>query len=155
MKYRVLAFASAIALLFGTGTAGAAGKKASLHLKKLGVKIALPADSSVMDIGGTFTVQGGGTVVGVKKVDPKGFGPKTFEEAVAAMGDYSPTKVTEKKKTKGGWIIAFENKGGLGTNYFVWIRTKVAGKPYSCETTASTPDQAKKAIAACRSLKKA
>lgn len=148
-----LASALAVAALLVSASADA-GAKASLRLKKLGVTIALPADSSVMDIGGTLTVQGGGTVVGVKKVDPKGYGPKNFKEAVAAMDDYSPTKVSEKKKTKDGWIIAFENKGGMGTNYFVWIRKKFGGKPYSCETTCSTPDQAKKAVAACHSLKK-
>lgn len=138
-------------LFVATAATAAPGK---LQLKKLGLTIALPADSSVMDIGGNLTVQGGGTVVSVSKVNPKGFAPKNFKEAVEAMADYSPTKVTKKEKTKDGWLIAFENKGGLGKNYFVWIRRTIGGKPYACETTASTPDQAKKAIAACRSLTK-
>jgi len=130
----------------------APAKTAGLALKKLGLTIALPADSNVTDMGDSTMIQGGGTVVNVGVAGASD--PKDFAEAEKGMKDYSPTKVGEKTKTADGWVITFENKGGMGTNYFAWVRRTIGGKQIKCETTASTADQQAKAVAACKSLTK-
>jgi len=135
--------------------AAAAPAGGGLKLPALGLTIDLPADSSVNEMLGSFMVQGGGTVVSVSEVKADNTAAaKTFEDAKKAMGDYSPKKTTKEEKTADGWNIQFQNDGGMGANYFVWVRRTIDGKQIQCETTASSTEQADKAAAACASLKK-
>ncbi len=126
---------------------------APLSLPLVGLTVEMPANSSVSKMMGSQMVQGGGTVFTVKEEKP-GKGDKDLAAAKKAAAMYSPLKFTREETLPDGYVIAFENKGGMGMNYFVNVRRTIDGKVYKCETTASTPEQGKKAEAACLSLKK-
>ncbi|MDF1562469.1 MAG: hypothetical protein P1V51_05455 [Deltaproteobacteria bacterium] len=127
---------------------------APLVLSKLGLKLDLPADATVMDMLGVQVVTGGGTVVSVSAVKPEGIAPETFAEAKAARDDFSPTKVGKEEETADGWLLTFENEGGGVSNYWVWMRRTLEGQAYECKATVGSPEQAARAEAACASLRK-
>lgn len=126
-----------------------------LALPLVGLTVDLPADSSVSKMLGSQMVQGGGTVISVKEQKAGPSDDKDLAAAKKSAAMYSPTKFTREEKLADGYVLSFENKGGVGTNYFVIVRRTIGGKVYKCETTASQPEQGKKAEAACLSLKKA
>ncbi len=137
------------------GAAKPAGKKAAsgeVSLDKLGLKADAPGGSKVGDgpLGDGVMIQGPNLVVTIEEA-----GDMTPADLAAAKEDadmYSPLNWKEEKLAD-GWLVAFENKGGMGTNYWVKSRRTIGGKDYVCGTTASNPDQQKNAIAACKSLR--
>jgi len=117
----------------------------------VGLQAQLPEMSQVSDaIGG-----GGVMIVGLAPVnilDGKDK-PKTIEAAKKDAEMFNPTNFKEEKLSD-GWILTFENKGSMGTNYWLKARREIDGKPYVCETSVSKPEQVEGAIKICKSLKK-
>ncbi|MBI5542855.1 MAG: hypothetical protein HY901_03130 [Deltaproteobacteria bacterium] len=120
-------------------------------LEKLGLKLEGPKLKS-REGDGHWTLEGDGLMFTVGK--PSDFAPKTYEEAKGAKADYSPEHVTKEEKLEDGWNIQFENRGAMGSNYFVWIRRTIGGTPFICETTASSAEQASKIAKICLSMAK-
>jgi len=126
---------------------------APLDLPKLGLKADAPAGSTVNDaiIGGGHLVMGPGLVVNV--LEASDTQPKTVEDAKGEADLFSPKNLKEEKLAD-GWVLTFDNEGGLGKNYFAHVRRDIGGKAIWCETTASAPEQQTGAVNFCKSLKK-
>lgn len=124
----------------------------ALALPKLGLTMDAPAGSTAGDeIGGDgHMIQGPDLVVVVALA--KDSQPKTLAEQKTDSEMYGPLNWKEESLAD-GWAVAFENKGGAGTNYWVIVRREIGGKAYRCDTTASRPEQGANALAACKSLK--
>ena len=124
----------------------------ALTLTKYNLKMDAPAGSAVEDaiVGEGHMVQGPDLVVTVEEASESR--PATAEKAQEEAADYTPENA-KIEALADGWILTFENKGGMGTNYFVQSRREIGGKAYWCETTASKPEQQTNAVAACKSLK--
>jgi hypothetical protein len=127
----------------------AAGGK--LALDKLNLTATAPAETTVGDgIGGSgVMVTGPGLVVIVDAASDSR--PKDLAAAKKDAEMYTP-KNPKDEKLADGWAFTYENTGGMGTNYFVNVRRDIGGKPYWCETTASTPEQQTAALDFCKSL---
>jgi hypothetical protein len=124
-----------------------------MTLEKVGgLKIDVPAGSTVGDaVGGKGAmIQGPDLVVSVEEASDTR--PKTLEDAKKEADMYTPKNIKEETLPD-GWVLTFENEGGMGKNYFVNVRRDIGGKAYWCETTASKPEQQANAVAACKSLK--
>lgn len=133
--------------------APAEAKAGPLELTKVGLKMNAPAGSTVGDqiAGSGVTVQGPNLVVSVEEASETR--PKTGEDAQKEADMYSP-KNAKVEALPDGWALTFDNEGGMGKNYFVNVRRDLGGKSYWCETTASSPEQQKNALEACKSLTK-
>lgn len=135
-----------------TSASKSAEKAAPMKLDKLGgITIDVPAGTKLSEMAGSQMLQGPGLVVGVEVAGQ--FAPETLAAELEEAKDmYSATKVTQEE-VEGGWHVTFENKGGMGTNYWVKSHVTIGGKAYTCGTTASRPDQQANALAACKTLK--
>ncbi len=137
----------------GSGSGSKSGPE-TVTLKKVdGIKATLPAGANIRDgIGGKgVMIQAPGLVVSI--ISAGANDPKTAAEAKKGASMYSPKKMRTEKLSD-GWAMTFENKGGMGTNYFVKVRRELGGKAYMCTTTASKPAQQKNALKVCKGLKK-
>jgi hypothetical protein len=135
----------------GSDKAAAAGP---VELAKLGLEADAPAGSKVGDgpLGDGAMVQGPDLVVAVEEASDM-----TPADVAAAKQDadmYSPAKWTEVP-VDNGYLVTFENTGGMGTNYWVKSRLDIGGKAYTCDTTASSAVQQANAVAFCKSLRAA
>jgi hypothetical protein len=123
-----------------------------MKIEALGLMIDVPAGSTMSEMAGSQLIKGDGLVVGVKAA-----GQFTAETLAAELEEakdmYTATNVTQEE-VEGGWHVTFENKGGMGTNYWVKSHLTFDGKAYTCGTTSSTKEQQAAALAACKSLKK-
>jgi hypothetical protein len=143
-----------LVVTIGCSKSGDSGDKpAPLTLAKLGLQAEAPAGSNVGDgiMGDGLLIQGEDLVVSVELASAKR--SKTIKEDQADTSMYSPINVKTENLTD-GWIHSFENKGPMGTNYFVHARREISGKTYWCETTSSSPEQRQNALNFCKSLKK-
>jgi hypothetical protein len=133
--------------------APAGAKAGPVELTKVGLKMNAPAGSTVGDqiAGSGVTVQGPNLVVNVEEASDSR--PKTGEDAQKDADMYSP-KNAKVEALPDGWTLTFDNEGGMGKNYFVQVRREIGGKSYWCETTASSPEQQRNALDACKSLTK-
>lgn len=124
---------------------------AKLELPKLGLKADAPAGTTVSDgIGGEGAMVMGDNLV--LNVDPaKDSTPKTIEDAKKEAEMFTPKNI-EEEKLADGWVLTFENEGGMGKNYHVQVRREIGGKAWSCTTMQSTPEQQANAVAFCKSL---
>ncbi|HEY7371260.1 MAG TPA: hypothetical protein VIF57_03710 [Polyangia bacterium] len=131
---------------------GGGGGSVPVALAGLGVTAQVPegttADKAI--VGDGLTLQGPDLVVGVQLAGKDR--AKTLAEAKDKNSMYSPTDVKEETLAD-GWALSFQNKGGMGTNYWVQVRRTVGGKAIWCDTTASSAEQQANALAACKSLK--
>ena len=102
-----------------------------VKIEKLGLQAEAPEGTKAGDaiIGTGAMLQGPGLVL-----------------TVEAASDSRP-------KTLDGFILTYENEGGMGKNFFVQSRRKIGDKDIWCETTASKPEQSANAVKACKSLK--
>ena len=127
---------------------------AALDLAKIGLVLDAPAGATVGDaIGGSgVMIQGPGIVLTVGEASD--FYPKTLEDAKKEAAEMYSGKEIKEETLDNGWVITWENEGGLGKNYWVQARRDIDGKSYECSTTASQPEQQANALAACKSLKK-
>ena len=140
-------------------TAAKAGDKAAaaapagpMKLEKLGgISIDVPAGTEVSDMAGSQMLQGPDLVVTVEEAGQ--FAPETLAAELEEAKDmYSALNVTQEE-VEGGWHVTFQNKGGMGTNYWVKSHVTIGDKAYTCGTTGSTAKQQANALAACKSLK--
>lgn len=130
------------------------GAKSSIQdLGKTGLKAEIPSGAKVGKaiVGEGVMVQAPGLVVTVEKAGASR--PKTVEEAKKEAEMYTPKSI-ETEELSDGWTFSFENKGSMGTNYFVWVRRKIGDVDYWCSTTGSKPEQKKNTLSLCKSLKK-
>ena len=135
-----------------SGKATEGDKPTPTKLAKLGLQIDIPGEATAGDgIGGDKATMLSGSGIGALQVDiPKT--PQTVDEAKSDASMYSP-KNLKTEVLPDGWVLTFENKGGMGTNYWVQVRRDIGGKTYNCSTTGSDADQAKAVVAACKSLR--
>lgn len=128
----------------------AAGPK-TVTLAKLGVKAEIPAEATVGKgvLGDGVMIQGPDLVVSIDDAKGKPKNPKAAKED-ASM--YSPQNA-KVEKLADGFLLTFTNKGGMGTNYWLMGRRKIAGKAIWCSTTATRPAQLENAVKVCKSLK--
>lgn len=128
---------------------GAAGP---LKIEALGLTIDAPGGSKVDEMAGSHLIQGAGLVVGVEPASE--YASETLAAELEEAKDmYSATDVTQEE-IEGGWHVTFQNKGGMGTNYWVKSHVTIDGKAYTCGTTATTKAQQDAALSACKSLRK-
>jgi hypothetical protein len=149
---KTLLAALPIALLLACSGGGAA-KTAPLDLPKLGLKADAPADSTVNDaiMGSGHMIMGPGLVVNVSEASDTQ--PKTAEDAKKEAEMFSPKNLKEEKLAD-GWVVTFDNEGGMGKNFFAQVRREIGGKAIWCDTTASQTEQQTNAVNFCKSLKK-
>lgn len=122
-----------------------------MKLDKLGISIDTPAGTKLSDMMGSQMLQGPDFVVTVEEAGE--FAAATLAAELEEAKDmYSATNVTQEE-VEGGWHVTFENKGGMGTNYFVKSHVTIGGKVYTCGTTAQNKKQQANALAGCKSLK--
>jgi hypothetical protein len=135
-----------------SGAAG--GGTAPLALTELGLNAQAPEGSKAEKaiIGSGLMITGPDLVVTVEAAGKDN--PKTLAEAKKSNELYSPLNVKEETLPD-GWATTFENKGAIGTSYWVQVRRDIGGKPYFCSTTSSSPEQGANALAVCKSLTKA
>ncbi len=132
------------------GEAAAAG---AVELTDLGLKAEAPAGSSAGKaiVGEGMMVQGPGLIATVEVASDTR--PKTAEEAEKEADMYTPKNLVSEK-LEDGFVVTFDNEGGMGANFFVNVRREIDGKSYWCETTASSAEQQANAVAFCKSLTK-
>jgi hypothetical protein len=130
----------------------AAAPAGPMKLEKLGgISIDVPAGTTLSDMAGSQMLQGPDLVVTVEEAGQ--FASETLAAELEEAKDmYSALNVTQEE-VEGGWHVTFENKGGMGTNYWVKSRVTIGDKAYTCGTTASSAKQQANALAACKSLK--
>lgn len=121
--------------------------------EKIGLTAELPAMSTVSDpIGGGEGVM----IVGAAPVNimvAKADDPKTVDDAKKAAEMFKPENFKDEKLDD-GWLVTYENKGSMGTNYWLEARREIDGKAYRCHTSVMKDAQRKSAIDICKSLKK-
>jgi hypothetical protein len=127
----------------------------AVKIPQLALQADTTADAKVSDMSmgkaRSYMVMGSETLFTVSEVGESA--PATLEAAIEEAKVYDGVQFTKKDKTADGWDLEFQNKGSLGANYFVDVRRKIGGRAISCTTTASRPEQATKAVAACKSLR--
>jgi len=149
---KTLLAALPIALLLACSGGGAA-KTAPLDLPKLGLKADAPAGSTVGDalMGSGHMIMLPGLVVNVAEASDTQ--PKTIDDAKKEAEMFSPKNLKDEKLAD-GWVMTFDNEGGMGKNFFAQVRRDIGGKAIWCETTASEAAQQTNAVNFCKSLKK-
>lgn len=122
-----------------------------IKIEKLGLKAEAPGETEdpiigdgdpIMIMAAFFTVN----VAAAKPTDPK-----KLKDGEDAAGLFNP-KNMKSETLSDGWALTFENTGSAGKNYFVSVRREIGGKGYLCDTTQSTPEQQKTALAFCKAL---
>ena len=128
------------------------GAPAAVKLPTLGLALDAPGevkvDKAMMGEGHMLT----GTGVGAMQVETAK-AAQTLDEAKEDAKMYSPANL-KTETLPDGWTMTFENKGAMGTNYWVDVRRTIDGKSYKCTTTGSEASQAAAVLAACKSLRK-
>ena len=97
-------------------------------------------------------VQGPSLVVNVEVASENS--PKTVDDAKKESEMYDGVKNLKDEKLADGWLITFDNVGGMGANYHVNSRREIDGKSITCNTMVSTAEQQSTAVNFCKSLKK-
>ncbi len=124
-----------------------------VDITAFGLKATAPEGTNVSEMMGNQMLQGPGLVVTVGEAGDDY--PKDMAAAVKDMKDtYDGVENVKEETLADGWLFSAQNKGGMGTNYWVKSLRTIDGKAYKCETTASSPEQMANAIAACKSLAK-
>jgi len=125
----------------------------TIKIDKLGLSADVPAGAEASDavIGEGVMIQGPGLVITIEEASDST--PKTLADAKEEADMYTPENLKEETLDD-GWAMTFDNKGGMGTNYWVQVRREIDGKTFWCTTTAAQVEQQTNALAACKSLKK-
>jgi hypothetical protein len=137
----------------GAGTGADAKPAGPTKLTPLPLQAELPAGATPGKaiIGDGVMIQGG--AVGAMTIDAASDSyPKSADDAKKEAEMYTPLNA-KTEALPDGWILTFENKGDMGTNYWVMSRREIGGKAYKCETTASQASQQTAVVAVCKSLK--
>lgn len=130
---------------------GASAASETVTLTQVGLKANLPAGANVSDgIGGDgVMIQAADVVVSI--VATNDLTTVTLAEAREDADMYSPQNLADEALPD-GWVLTFDNKGGMGANYFLKVYREIGGKGYLCDTTASKTSQRDRALAICKSL---
>jgi hypothetical protein len=134
------------------GPSGKATEAAAVKLAKIGLQIDVGGEASVGDGIGDNSQMVTGESIGAMQVelaDKK----QTIDDAKSDAGMFNP-KNLKAEMLADGWALTYDNVGSAGANFFVTVQRDIAGKTYSCSTTASEADRAKAVLAACKSLRK-
>ncbi len=136
-----------------TGESGG-GKSgpAAVKLPKLGLALDAPGEVRVDDAIGSEGHMLMGNGIGALTVEVA----KEAQALDAAKEDakmFTPANLKDETLPD-GWALTFENKGSMGTNYWVDVRRTIDGKNYKCSATGSEASQAAAVLAACKSLRK-
>jgi hypothetical protein len=134
------------------GEGGGGGGTETVELAKLGIKADVPKGSQLSELMGAQMVQGPGVTVTIDVA--KDSDPKTLEDAKKEATDTYGGKNVKEEKLADGYILTFDNKGSMGTNYFLIGRREIDGKAYKCNVTAPQDAHQKSGVAICKSLKK-
>ena len=131
------------------GAAEAAG--GDVALPDLDLQIAVPAGSRVGAAIGAegHMITGPGLALTVSPATDGS--PETLDAAKEDAEMYSPTNVQEET-LEDGWVLTYENTGGMGSNYFVTVRRTIGETTIMCSTTASSAEQQAAAVEACKSI---
>ncbi len=132
---------------------GGGGAAAVVKLDTLGLELDVPGKVEVgKAIGGDGSMlQGSG--IGAMTVEVAKT-PMPIDEAKSDAKMYSPKNLKDETLPD-GWLLTYENKGAMGTNYFVESRRTIDGKEIKCGTTGGDAKQVANVVAACKSLRKA
>lgn len=134
-----------------SAAAPAPSAPAELAIPALNLRMDAPAGSTISEILGSQMINGAGLVVSVEAADA--MDPATIAAARTEADLFTPTNLREETLAD-GWVLTYENTGGMGTNYFVTARREIDGTAYMCTTTVSSAEQQTAAVAACRSLRR-
>jgi hypothetical protein len=137
----------------GKATASAPAAAETVTIAQVGLKAKLPKGANISDgIGGNGAmIQAADVVVSVAPASE--MSAKTVAEAKEEADMFSPKNLTSEELAD-GWVVTYENEGGMGTNYFLKVRRDIGGKAFTCDTTASKQSQRDRALAICKSLAK-
>lgn len=124
---------------------------AEIALPKAGLKGVAPKGAKVSDMMGSDMVSALPDLV--VTVHPGEGNPKTIEEAKKEAEMLTPKDLKEEKLAD-GFVLTFNNEGGMGKNFHVNVRREIDGKGYWCQTMVSKQEQADNAVKFCKSLKK-
>ena len=124
-----------------------------IDIEKFGLKVDVPKGVKASDavVGEGVMVNGPGLVLTIELAGKTT--PKTLDEAKQEAEIYTPQNIQEQTLAD-GWTITFENKGGMGTNYWVQSRREIGQATYWCSSTAAQVEQQAHALTACTSLRK-
>jgi hypothetical protein len=139
-------------LVIAACSKGGDDKPKATKLDKLGLTIDVPGevrvDKAIMGEGQMLM----GSSIGAMQVEI----PKEAQTLAQAKEDaqmYSPKNLKEETLAD-GWVLTYENKGSMGSNFFVDVRRTIDGKSYKCWVTTGESSQATNVLAACKSLRK-
>jgi hypothetical protein len=133
------------------GGAGGGGEMTTLELTKLGLKAQGPKGADIGDgvLGDGVLVQAPGYAVNIELA--KDSTPATADAAKQEADMYTPKNI-KTEKLADGFVFTFENKGGMGTNYWTQVRRDIGGKSYWCTANGPQAEQQANAVALCKSL---
>ncbi|MBZ0121225.1 MAG: hypothetical protein K8H88_29790 [Sandaracinaceae bacterium] len=132
-------------------TPAATGGSTALAIPALNLHITAPADATVSELLGSQTISGSGLVVSVKaagEMDPTDLAAARHEADL-----FTPRNLVDETLPD-GWVLTYENTGGMGTNYWVTARRTIDGTSYMCSTMAADAAQQRAAVDACKSLRR-
>jgi hypothetical protein len=122
-------------------------------LDKLGLQIDVPGETMVGDgIGPKSQMVNAVSVGGMTISAATPSTAKTLKAAKSEAQIFTPKNVQGEQTSDGYWLT-FENKGSLGTNYWVKVLRHVGKQGYVCEGTPDTADKEAAVLAACRTLR--
>ena len=124
-----------------------------VNIPKLGLKGTAPGETEAPTVG-----QGDPALIMASKFivtlsEAKPTDPKSLKDGKDAADLFNPTNL-KSENLADGWLLTYENTGGMGTNYFVTVRREIGGKAYLCQTAQNTPEQQKLVVDFCKSLSK-
>jgi hypothetical protein len=122
-----------------------------LALPALNLHVSVPQGSSVSEMLGMQMVTGSGVTFSVKAATDSD--PATLEAARSEASMFTPVNIAEETLSD-GWVLTYENTGGMGTNYFATVRRDIGGTAYMCSATVMEAAQRQAAVDACKSLRR-
>ena len=128
--------------------------QAPYTIAKFGLKIDMPGETDPMEMGDSVLLRSSDPVIAITIDVPSEFSPADLAAAEKDAKETYSGMAFQKGEMEGGWWLTFENKGGMGTNYWVNYRTTIDGKAYSCAATAHNKEQQAASLAACKTLRK-
>jgi hypothetical protein len=130
---------------------GGGGKTAMKKLHDTGLKAAVPAAANIGKAimgKGAMVTSGETGAVNITKAKKEGADLAKVKKDIEM---YSPKNI-KTETLSDGWVLTFENKGGMGMSSWVKVYRKVGGTGWMCETTAPKKAQQAGAVALCKSI---
>ncbi len=119
-------------------------------LPALNLQLDVPAGSTVREMLGAQMISGAGVTLSIKAANP--MSPADIEAARDQAEMYNGTNVSEETLDD-GFVMTYQNTGGMGDNFFAVVRRQIRETAYMCESTTADAAQRDAAVAACRSLR--